>query len=193
MSISVLSGERSNHIVSEARSWLGTPFKHQGRVKGVGCDCIGLIAGVARALKLPSRQGGWLHEYDRCDYPREPGGMQLQEMLERHLVSVKDHVSPSLRAKRSNLRQSNTAGDCFGISSLAITRVIHPANILLFRIEQQPQHVALMSRDTHMIHAYAPASKVVEVRLDSYWHERLVAVFRFAGGDYTQLLSRGGL
>lgn len=33
-------------IVAEARSWIGTPYHHGGRVKGVGCDCGTLIAGV---------------------------------------------------------------------------------------------------------------------------------------------------
>jgi NlpC/P60 family putative phage cell wall peptidase len=39
-------------IVSEAREWIGTPWKHQASVKGVGCDCIGLIRGIARAVGL---------------------------------------------------------------------------------------------------------------------------------------------
>jgi NlpC/P60 family putative phage cell wall peptidase len=39
-------------IIAEAREWLGTPWKHQASLKGVGCDCIGLIRGVARAVGL---------------------------------------------------------------------------------------------------------------------------------------------
>ena len=35
-------------IVSVARGWLGTPHHDQASVKGVGCDCAGLVAGVAR-------------------------------------------------------------------------------------------------------------------------------------------------
>lgn len=37
-------------IVSEARSWLGTPYVHQASVKGAGCDCLGLIRGVWRSV-----------------------------------------------------------------------------------------------------------------------------------------------
>jgi NlpC/P60 family putative phage cell wall peptidase len=33
-------------IVAEAQTWLGTPFHHQGRVKGVGVDCAMLLAEV---------------------------------------------------------------------------------------------------------------------------------------------------
>ena len=37
-------------ILSEARQWLGTPYRHQASLKGVGCDCLGLVRGVWRAL-----------------------------------------------------------------------------------------------------------------------------------------------
>ena len=35
-------------IAGEAETWIGTPFHWQGRVKA-GCDCKGLVAGVAIA------------------------------------------------------------------------------------------------------------------------------------------------
>ena len=35
-------------IVTEARSWVGTRWVHQGRLKGKGVDCAGLISEVAR-------------------------------------------------------------------------------------------------------------------------------------------------
>lgn len=34
-------------IVTEAREWLGTRWMHQQAIKGVACDCIGLVRGVA--------------------------------------------------------------------------------------------------------------------------------------------------
>ena len=36
-------------IVAEARSWIGTRYCHQASLKGVGCDCLGLVRGVWRA------------------------------------------------------------------------------------------------------------------------------------------------
>lgn len=35
-------------IVAEARAWIGTPYRHQASLKGVGCDCLGLVRGVWR-------------------------------------------------------------------------------------------------------------------------------------------------
>jgi NlpC/P60 family putative phage cell wall peptidase len=40
-------------IVAEARGWIGTPYIHQASVKGVGCDCLGLVRGIWRALIGP--------------------------------------------------------------------------------------------------------------------------------------------
>ena len=37
---------RRSDVEAVARSWVGTPFHHQQSVKGVGCDCVGLINGV---------------------------------------------------------------------------------------------------------------------------------------------------
>jgi NlpC/P60 family putative phage cell wall peptidase len=34
-----------------ARLWIGTPYHHQASLRGVGCDCLGLIRGVLRDLE----------------------------------------------------------------------------------------------------------------------------------------------
>ncbi len=38
----------SADVVTIARSWIGTPYLHQASLKGVGCDCLGLLRGVWR-------------------------------------------------------------------------------------------------------------------------------------------------
>lgn len=37
-------------VIEAAMAWLGTPYRHQGSRKGVGCDCLGLVRGVWRDL-----------------------------------------------------------------------------------------------------------------------------------------------
>ncbi len=37
-------------VISEARRWIGTPYRHQASLRGVGTDCLGLVRGVWRAL-----------------------------------------------------------------------------------------------------------------------------------------------
>lgn len=42
--------QRRSAIVAEARRWIGTPYRHQATLRGVGCDCLGLVRGVWRAV-----------------------------------------------------------------------------------------------------------------------------------------------
>lgn len=35
-------------VVDSARAWIGTPYVHQAALRGVGCDCLGLLIGVWR-------------------------------------------------------------------------------------------------------------------------------------------------
>ena len=67
-----------NEIVEIARGWLGTKFKHQGRVKGVGVDCIGLVAGVAREKGIEFE--------DMLNYGRDPSGDELRCELDKYLT-----------------------------------------------------------------------------------------------------------
>lgn len=41
-----MSADLRRHIAAEARTWLGTPYHHHARVKGVGVDCAQLLAAV---------------------------------------------------------------------------------------------------------------------------------------------------
>lgn len=71
-------------IVAAARTLLGTPFHHQGRVPGVGVDCAGVLIVVARmcGLKPPT--------FDVTGYPRVPDGVTLQRLCEEHLDRADD-------------------------------------------------------------------------------------------------------
>jgi cell wall-associated NlpC family hydrolase len=58
-------------IVAAARGWLGTPFHHQARIKGVGVDCVGLLIGLAREFGM--LEPTW----DVQGYDRDPDGSTL--------------------------------------------------------------------------------------------------------------------
>lgn len=50
-------------VVAEARKWIGTPWRHQGRnVHGI--DCVGLVVVVCKGLGISS--------YDDTGYGRDP-------------------------------------------------------------------------------------------------------------------------
>lgn len=42
-----------NAVVAAARAWIGTPYHDQASLRGVGCDCLGLVRGVWRELVGP--------------------------------------------------------------------------------------------------------------------------------------------
>lgn len=65
-------------IIEEAREWIDTPFHHQASVKGVGCDCAGMVKGVWREL------GNDVSGVP-ADYPRTPSNNQLIRILEQYL------------------------------------------------------------------------------------------------------------
>jgi NlpC/P60 family putative phage cell wall peptidase len=47
------SGEWRQQVVREVRTWLYTPYRHKGRVKGVGVDCGGLLYEIYNPLFGP--------------------------------------------------------------------------------------------------------------------------------------------
>lgn len=67
-------------IVECASLYLGTPYHHQGRMLGVGVDCIGLLAGVASRLGIPHQ--------DQTDYSPRPDGASLERAMHKNLVPV---------------------------------------------------------------------------------------------------------
>lgn len=140
-------------IVAQARTWLGTRFHHQGRVKGVGCDCLGLIVGVARELGLTDEQGNLLADYDQPNYSPLPDGRGLKSAVSLHL-----HELPSI-------------GEAL------------PGDVPLFRFQQDPQHVGILSilpdGALGLIHCYSNTGMVVEHRLNDTWRRMIVAVYRF--------------
>jgi NlpC/P60 family putative phage cell wall peptidase len=66
-----------DQIVKEARQYLGTPFKHQGRIKGVGCDCAGIIVNIAKMLGIDF--------WEYSGYGRTPDGKSLENCISQLL------------------------------------------------------------------------------------------------------------
>jgi NlpC/P60 family putative phage cell wall peptidase len=75
----------SDRALAEARLWLGTPYQHQASLRGVGCDCLGLVRGVWRALHGAEPEAPPPY---RPDWAELGGGERLAEALERRLVRL---------------------------------------------------------------------------------------------------------
>lgn len=72
-------------VLAIAGTWVGTPYRHQGAVKGVGCDCLGLIRGIWREL-----YGGEPEAVPAYapDWAERAGEERLIAAAERHFVPV---------------------------------------------------------------------------------------------------------
>ena len=63
-----MTGSINDAIVAEALAWTGTPYRHQGARKGVGCDCLGLVRGVWRAVydHVPEDPGAYARDWSEA-------------------------------------------------------------------------------------------------------------------------------
>lgn len=75
----------AHRVVTAARAWLGTPYRHQASLFGIGCDCLGLVRGIWRQIEgeepepLPPYSGTWA----------EAGGRErLLETAAKHFSRV---------------------------------------------------------------------------------------------------------
>lgn len=157
---------QKNDIATEAETWVETPFQHQGRLKGVGVDCIGLIVGVCKELDLKSNEKDpvngrvlSLHEFDTPNYSRLPNREALKENLERFCEPIP-------------------------MEKLGV------GDIILFRMERWPQHVGIVTQktaeDLFFVHATEPVKKVTLSRYDARWKKLTVGTFQFHGSAFEE-------
>ena len=151
----------SSEVVEVARGLIDTPYKFQGRVPGVGCDCIGLVILTAWELGLfefderpraADRRKG-TREFDFRNYSRNPGSILEPE--------VKKHCQPL-----SELTEGALA---------------------LFAIANVTQHCGIISHyrnDWGLIHAYENVGMVKEHRLINWWKDKLVGIYKLPNVTY---------
>lgn len=145
-------------VVACARTWLGTRFSHQGRLKRNsqhrgGVDCLGLLVGVARELDIRDVHGVPLAQADVIDYSHMPDVVHLRMVLE---------------------------------SKLQRADVLQVGDVLLLRVDDRPQHMAIVTEvkpHIKIIHAYAPAKAVVEHVADATWQSCICGIYRMIGAE----------
>lgn len=148
--------DNPERIVAEARGWLGTPYRHQASLKGVGCDCLGLVRGVWRGLYGPEPEAAPPYA---ASWAESAAGDPLAEAARRHLVPVEGPLAA----------YAARAGDVL---------------LFAFRAHLPARHCAIAGGPATMIHAHDGAA-VSEVALTGWWRRHLAYPFRFpdAPGD----------
>ena len=135
-------------IIVIAKTYLGTPWKHQGRLKHKGIDCAGYIVKVMEELGLDI-------SFDLQGYERIPDGQKLAQIAHDNGKEV-------------------------------LLKDIKDGDVILFNILGNPQHLAFYYQENginYILHAYGDKSvnKVVAMRLDSKWKNRICGVYRING------------
>jgi NlpC/P60 family putative phage cell wall peptidase len=139
-------------IVAEARAWAGTPYRHQASLKGIGCDCLGLLRGVWRAVLGPEPEEAPPYAATWAESALD-GADPLVAAARRHLVPI----TGPLNAYRPR------AGDVL---------------LFAFRAHLPAKHCAIATGPAAMIHAHDGAA-VTEVALTPWWRRHLAHTFRF--------------
>lgn len=142
----MIEGER---IAELAKGWVGTPFDWQGRVKGIGCDCKGLVAGVAAEAGRPEAKAA---EALAADYAAKVDAARLR----RGLAAIFDAVSGPVQAGDVLLLKIGGVAQHLAICTMA-------QNGLPWR----------------MVHVYPSLGKVIEVPLGTAWRLQVAGVFRW--------------
>lgn len=138
-------------IIKEARTWLGTPFQHQAHHKGIGCDCIGLVAGVALELGISGAEE-WKDDPLMHQYGRPPQPLFLVRSCSRFLDSV-------------------------DIAKRRLADIL----IMTFEKEPMHFALISSLEPLSVIHSLFSVGKVVEHRMDETWRARVRMCFGYRG------------
>lgn len=140
-------------LVVIAYTWLDTPWAHQGRIKHVGVDCIGLVGGVGVEGRVPEAIE-WSKDQSLRRYGRAPNPDLLFNKADQYLT-----------------KQTTGAIQLADIFIMRMQRDI------------EPRHFAIVSQlnPIYIIHAYASAERVVENIYDADAGARTYARYRFRG------------
>jgi NlpC/P60 family putative phage cell wall peptidase len=167
-----------DQIVTEARSWIGTPYHHQASVKNVGCDCLGLVRGVWRAIVGPEPEA--IPGYSN-DWGEARGHETMLAAGRRHLIEIepaKVGLGDVVVFRMRPGRVAKHAGILTEVCALSTP------DLGLFR--DGPSTLLKMkerARGLTFVHAQE-GGPVCEVALSPWWRARIAAVFRFPGCEY---------
>lgn len=78
---------KREQIVLKAREWLETPYHHHQKTKGVGVDCLGLVAGIALELGIAGAYNEESFKPFR-GYSRNPNPRKMGEGMNAFLIPV---------------------------------------------------------------------------------------------------------
>jgi NlpC/P60 family putative phage cell wall peptidase len=124
--------EQRDRVVAEARTWLRTPYQHQGRIKNVGVDCLMILCEVYRAA-------GLVPYIDPRPYPRD---WHLHRSEERYANGLFQYAHAVEVPKQGDVAIFKF-GRCFSHAAILTgeTEVIHSylgQGVVMADLQQDP-------------------------------------------------------
>jgi len=116
-----------------------------------GCDCLGLLIGIAEKFSLKDMHGANISSLDESNYAETADGEYLQNKLSLHFK------------EKNNLEPGDLALFSF-FNNPQHLAIIANSNY------NGENHLTI-------IHAYSPVGAICEHLLDNKWRNRLVAVY----------------
>ena len=143
---------KRSEVVEIARTYIGTPFRHQGRSKVYGVDCVGLLVCVLWECNI------------KVDDIASYNGLVDAGLLRSKLDLTLDEI-PLTIGMNGNVQVGYYD--------------YKPGDILLLRIGKNPQHIGIVT-DIGIIHTHEGSGYVVETSLGK-WKERIVTAYHIYG------------
>jgi len=114
--MAALELQQREAVIAEAKTWLGTAYHHQGRVKGAGVDCATLLCEVYYAA-------GVVPYIDPTPYPPD---WHMHRSDERYLGWLREYAAPVDAPKPGDVAVWRF-GRCFSHGAIVIggTQIIH--------------------------------------------------------------------
>lgn len=180
---------QSETITKTARTWLGTKFHHQGRIKRSkqnlgGCDCVGLIIGVGNELGIKPHNKS-LNEYDTTKYGRIHKRNQLNNAIANCFQATTTISLATILVFQINSDLQHCAIVSEIINSITTANSPTPlgegarsdgTTTTLKAIPIQPQ----IKNTIKIIHCDAKARKVVENNLPETWLSKIIGAYNFS-------------
>ena len=147
-------------IVEETLTWLGTPYHHQARVKGIGVDCAQLLVGVALSTGL---------------------------IGDDDLSKIPLNYSPEWNIHN---REEVMLGILETMGCRPVVGTPAPGDIVAFRVGRAYGHLGILVTSTEFVHAELQGSakgsvngKVVRVHMAGEWSKLEKKFYTFPGAE----------
>ncbi len=148
-------------VLEIARSWEGTPYVNQGRLKGVGVDCLGLLVGM------------WYEIYGY--WPESPPkySPNWAEAVNLNRGAPFAEKEPLLDAAQRYLLQVTPAAEA---------KNPRPGDVLLYRVRRRSavKHCAIQDENGKIIHSF-DGHQVLSSAPNRVWLNLGTYVFRWPG------------